>query len=563
MKLKLFIFLSLTFLLSTAAFSQLLDEKPAVTQKDSLRGSLTFPRTCYDVIYYHLDMKIDPEHKSIAGTNTILFEVVADTEMIQIDLFENLSIDRIQLDGKALLFERVYDAVFIYFPDNLTKGTLQNLTVAYHGKPLEAENPPWDGGFTWVTDSTGNPWVAVTCQGLGASVWWPNKDHQSDEPDSMLISVTVPEGLENISNGRLRKVSRPETGWKQYDWFVSNPINNYNVTVNIGKFAHFSELYIPSSGDTLTMNYYVLPQELEKARRQFAQVKPMMDFFYKYFGPYPFVTDGYKLVQSPHLGMEHQSAVAYGNRFLNGYNGMASSEVGIKFDFIILHETAHEWWGNSITSNDIADMWVHESFGAYSEALYVEHQFGYEESMKYINGKKQNVKNDRPMIGPFGINREGSGDMYDKGQLVLNTLRHVINDDELWFGMLREMNEKFRHQTIHGQQIFDFINNKTDLELEPFFDQYFRTTSLPMLLVSIRKKGENVIATYRWASVPNDFEMPIKVTTGPGEMGIIHPNANKFQLLDLKGLDPDDFEVAEDQYFVDVKIWKTYVDPAK
>jgi aminopeptidase N len=557
---KIIFIFSLVFL-SLSANAQLQTDQEIFTKKDSLRGSLTAPRTCYDVTYYHLDLKIDPEQKSIEGSNTITFEVIDETRLIQIDLFENMEIYRIRLNNKKKLsFSREYDAVFVEFPESLSAGTSQSITIEYHGIPQVAKRPPWDGGFVWETDSTGNPWAAVTCQGTGASLWWPCKDHQSDEPDSMLISITVPEDLENISNGRLRQASKAKKGWTKYDWFVSNPINSYNVTVNIGKFAHFGEVLVPTSGDTLTMDYYVIPQELEKAKRQFAQAKPMMQFFYKYFGPYTFVVDGYKLIQSPHLGMEHQSAVAYGNRYLNGYNGTASSEVGLQFDFIILHETAHEWWGNSITSNDIADMWVHESFGAYSEGLYVEHMFGYDEAMNYINGKKQNVKNDRPIIGPFGVNHEGSGDMYDKGQLVLNTLRHVIADDDLWFGILREMSAEFRHQSIDGQQIFDFINEKTSMDLDYFFEQYFRNTNLPRLMVSIQKKGDKVTASYKWQSDVADFNMPIKVTTATGKMELIYPNTKKYQTIDLMGLHPDDFHVAEDQYLIDVRIWKTYID---
>jgi aminopeptidase N len=557
---KIIFIFSLVFL-SLSANAQLQTDQEIFTKKDSLRGSLTAPRTCYDVTYYHLDLKIDPEQKSIEGSNTITFEVIDETRLIQIDLFENMEIYRIRLNNKKKLsFSREYDAVFVEFPESLSAGTSQSITIEYHGIPQVAKRPPWDGGFVWETDSTGDPWAAVTCQGTGASLWWPCKDHQSDEPDSMLISITVPEDLENISNGRLRQASKAKKGWTKYDWFVSNPINSYNVTVNIGKFAHFGEVLVPTSGDTLTMDYYVIPQELEKAKRQFAQAKPMMQFFYKYFGPYPFVVDGYKLIQSPHLGMEHQSAVAYGNRYLNGYNGTASSEVGLQFDFIILHETAHEWWGNSITSNDIADMWVHESFGAYSEGLYVEHMFGYDEAMNYINGKKQNVKNDRSIIGPFGVNHEGSGDMYDKGQLVLNTLRHVIADDDLWFGILREMSAEFRHQSIDGQQIFDFINEKTSMDLDYFFEQYFRNTNLPRLMVSIQKKGDKVTASYKWQSDVADFNMPIKVTTATGKMELIYPNTKKYQTIDLMGLHPDDFSVAEDQYLVDVRIWKTYID---
>ena len=561
---RFILFSTYCFLTILNGSAQLLDEQAVFTRKDSLRGSLTPPRTCYDVTYYHLDVKIDPENKSIEGSNTITFDVVENTKLIQVDLFENMEIDRIRLNGKTKLsFTREFDAVFIDLPEELSKGINQSIIIEYQGSPKEAKRPPWDGGFTWAKDSVGNHWVALTCQGTGASLWWPNKDHQSDEPDSMLISVTVPEGLENISNGRLRNVTALKKGWTQYDWFVSNPINNYNVTVNIGKFAHFGEFFVPVSKDTLTMDYYVIPQELEKAKAQFAQVKQMMDFFYKYFGPYPFMEDGYKLIQSPHLGMEHQSAVAYGNSYLNGYNGTASSVEGLTFDFIILHETAHEWWGNNITSNDIADMWVHESFGAYAEGLYVEHLYGYEAGMRYINAKKQNVQNKRPIIGPMGVNQEGSGDMYDKGQLVLNTLRHVIGNDELWFEILKELNIKFRHQSINGQQVFDFIEEKAGLELDYFFDQYFRKAKLPELLVSIHKKNDKVVAYYKWQADNAYFQMPIKVSTAPNKMELIYPNAQKYQEINLNGLDPNEFRIAEDQYFVNVNIRKTYIDPRK
>ena len=543
--------------------AQLGKDQSEFTRKDSLRGMLTPARTCYDVHFYHLDIKIDPDAQSIEGANTIYFEVLENTDLLQVDLFENMSISSIRLNGeKKLKFDREYDAVFIELSETLQKGSQQYITIEYGGKPIVAKRPPWDGGFIWKKDSVGNPWVAVTCQGTGASLWWPNKDHQSDEPDSMLISVTIPEGLENISNGRLRSVSKARKGWNRYDWFVSYPINNYNVTVNIGKFTHFIDVYVGEDGEKLTLDYYVIPQEIEKAKRQFDQVKPMMDFFHTYFGPYPFIRDGYKLIQSPHLGMEHQSAVAYGNQYLNGYNGIGSSEVGIKFDFIILHETAHEWWGNNITTNDVADMWVHESFGAYSEGLYVEHTFGYEEAMKYINGKKQNVKNDRPIIGPFDVNMEGSGDMYDKGQLILNTLRHVIDDDALWIEILTGLNTEFRHQSIDGQQVFDYISEKSGMDLNYFFDQYFRYRNLPKLVVRVSKKADSVKAYYRWETDVKDFIMPIKVTTAPEIYELIYPT-NKFQSIDLIGLEPDDFKIAEDQYFVDFKLWKVYKEPRK
>ena len=553
----------LFILLSINLFAQIFADQPGFTRADSLRGLLTPPRTCYDVNYYHLNVQIDPAQKSIEGSNTIFFEVVEDTKLIQVDLFENMDIDGIKLDGKKkLAFNREFDALFIELPEVLKKGTSQNIEIEYHGLPQVAKRPPWDGGFVWATDSTGNPWVAVTCQGTGASLWWPNKDHQSDEPDSMLISVTVPKGLENISNGRLRSITKQKNGWSRYDWFVSYPINNYNVTVNIGQFARISDVYISNDGDSLTLDYYVLPQELDKANHQFAQVKPMMEFFYEYFGPYPFQQDGYKLIQSPHLGMEHQSAVAYGNQYLNGYNGTASSEVGLTFDFIIVHETAHEWWGNSITSNDVADMWVHESFGAYCEGLYVEYMYGYEAAIRYINGKKQNIQNDQPIIGPYNVNKEGSGDMYDKGQLILNTLRHVIDNDPLWKEILKGLNEKFKYQTIDGQEVFDYINEKSGMDLTYFFDQYFKHASLPKLLVHISKKGDTVTASFMWEADVKEFNMPIKATTAPGKYELIYPT-DKMKTIDLHGLHPDDFKVVENHYLIDFNVWKTYLDPRK
>lgn len=544
--------------------AQLMTEKTSFSRGDSLRGELTPIRTCYDVHYYHLDVDIDPEDQFIKGSNTMYFSLEEDTERIQIDLFENMKIRKVILDNdEKLKFKREFNTVFIELPELLKAGSTHQMKIEYSGKPQIALNPPWDGGFIWEKDSVGDPWVAVAVQGTGASLWWPNKDHQSDEPDSMMISITVPEELENISNGRLGSIVPIKGGKRQFNWFVSYPINNYNVTVNIGKFAHFSDFYVGSDKDTLTLDYYVIPQEIEKAKIQFEQVKPMMDFFYEYFGPYPFTRDGYKLVQSPHLGMEHQSAVAYGNRYLNGYNGTGSSEVALTFDFIIQHETGHEWWGNSITTNDVADMWVHESFTAYSEGLYVEFMHGYDEAMKYINGKKQSIMNDQPMIGPFHVNKEGSGDMYNKGQLVLNTLRHVIDDDELWKGMLLGMNEEFKYQTIDGQQVFDYIEKKSGMELSYFFDQYFRHASLPKLLVDVVKKGERVTAAYRWEADVSEFKMPVKIMTSPGNFEFIYPGTKRAIVIELKGIHPDDFDVQEDQFFMDLDISRIYVDPRK
>lgn len=552
---------SLILFLTLALPAGLAFAQPAFTRADTLRGMLTPLRTCYDIHYYHLDVKIDTTTKSLTGSITIAFTAVQDFDRMQIDLFENLRIEKIVLDdNRPLSFQREANAVFIQMPEKLRKNAPHRITVFYSGMPQIARRPPWEGGFVWSRDELGNPWLAVTCQGTGASVWWPNKDHQSDEPDSMLLSVTVPKGLMNISNGRLRAQTDLPGGWTRFDWFISYPINNYNVTLNVGKYAHWRDYYI--AGDTLTLDYYVMPCHLDKAKAQFQQVKPMLAAFEKYFGKYPFPRDGFKLVESPHLGMEHQSAVAYGNHYLQGYRGRASSSVGLKFDFIIIHETAHEWWGNSVTSEDIADMWIHESFGAYAEAVYVEELFGYDQALQYINGKKPNVLNDRPIIGVYGVHRRGSGDMYDKGQLVLNTLRHVIADDRLWWAIIKGLAEDFKYRIVNADQVFAYINQKAGKDYGYFFEQYFRNAEIPQLEITVTQHRDSVIAQYRWRAEVPDFRMPVKVTTARNGFAFIYPTTS-WQTTRLEGVPPERFKVAEDLFYVDVKLRRAYLDPRK
>ncbi len=532
------------------------------TRADSLRGNYLLPqRACYDVTYYHLDIAVDTSSKSIRGSNTIRFKVVHPFTLMQVDLFPNMKVDKIEFeDGSVLKYTREYGAVFISVPKELKSGTEHQIKFYYSGEPIIAKRPPWDGGFIWKTDKEGNPWIEVTCQGTGASLWWPNKDQQADEPDSMLLSVTVPKGLEDISNGRLRNKTVLPNGETRFDWFISYPINNYDVTVNIGRFDHFSDIYTSRDGSKLTLDYYVLPENLKKAKKQFKQVKKMLAAFENYFGKYPFYRDGYKLIDASHNGMEHQTAVAYGNHYWNGYVGRASSAVGLKFDFIIIHESAHEWWGNSVTSKDIADMWIHESFGAYAEALYVEYYWGRKASLEYINGKKPNVRNEQPIIGPYYVNKEGAGDMYDKGQLVLNTLRDVINNDKLWFSVLRGIQEKFALQTVTADDITNYINEKTGTDYNYFFNQYLRYPKLPELLVFVVKKGNETALRYRWIADVKDFRMPVKVTTSKNKYEFIYPT-EKWQDMKLKNFDPRDFKVDEDEFYCAVKIFRSYIDP--
>ena len=538
------------------------------TRADTLHGLLTPERACYDVTYYHLDIRIDPATKSIQGSNTIRFRTVEAFDRMQVDLFENLRVDMILFDdGSSVPFEREFNAVFLKLPAKVKKGENRAITVFYSGNPVVATRPPWDGGFIWEEDEKGNPWVAVTCQGEGASIWWPNKDHQSDEPDSMMISVTVPPGLEDVSNGRLRKKTTLPDGWTRFDWFVQNPINNYNVTVNIGKFAHFSDFHV-NGKDTLTLDYYVMPYNLEKAKVQFGQVKPMMECFEKHFGKYPFYADGYKLVESPHLGMEHQSAVAYGNQYLQGYRGESmsakgpSSPAGLKFDFIIIHETAHEWWGNSITAKDVADTWIHESFGAYAEAVYVECLWGYDEAIAYINAKRTSIENTEPITGVYNVHHDGSRDMYNKGQIALNTLRSVIHNDSLWWSIVHGLATTFSHQTLTADDVVNYINKSSGNDYTYFFNQYFRHSKIPKLDVFITRKGTFVTMKYKWTADVADFRMPVKVTTGPGKFEFIHPTT-EWQTMTLGDLDPMQFKVADQLFYVDVKLAWSYVDPRK
>jgi len=525
------------------------------TRKDSLRGNLTELRTCYDVTFYDLFVMVDEQEQSLEKSyNIIHFTVVSDFDKMQIDLAKNMEVSRIEFEQKELEFSREFDAVFINFPRVLKKGEQANIKVWYGGYPREAVNAPWDGGFSWKKDGNGNPWIGISCQGLGASVWWPCKDHQSDEPDSMRITCTARYPLKIIANGDLRSDT---SVWNQYFnswvnvsvWFVSYPINNYNVTLNIGDYEHFSEVYV-SEKDTLRMDYYVLHDNLEKAKEHFKQVKPMMECFENYFGAYPFWNDGYALVETPYLGMEHQSAIAYGNDYLQGYHGNTRFIDGLAFDFIIVHESGHEWWGNSITTNDIADMWVHEGFCTYSEVLYVECMHGYDAMLSYVNNQKRSVRNDKPVIGPYHVNAEGSSDMYYKGSLMLHTLRSLIEDDELWFEIIKGIANDFKYQTIDGKEIINYINEKAGKDFTDFFNQYLKNKEIPVFQYSLQKEGRNYTLVYRWEANPN-FDMPILINTGSKDFWI-YPNKD-WKEQDLGGFDKHDFRVRDDLFFIDIK----------
>ncbi len=493
------------------------------TRKDSLQGGLRPERTCFNVLHYDLKIKINPEEKTIVGSNTIDFKIVDKTQKIQLDLFDNLQIDSIIFNSKRMQYKREFNAVFIDFPFVLMPNSEQKLQFYYSGKPIIAKNAPWDGGFVFTKDNEGKPWIGVACQGTGASLWYPVKDSQSDEPDlGATIKVAVPKGLTAVANGRFKGNEDLKNEYIQWNWEVKNPINSYDINVTIADFVHIQDNY--------------------------EEVKPMMDCFQSRFGDYPFKEDGYKLVETPYLGMEHQSAVAYGNKYLKGYAGhdLSGTGIGMLFDYIIIHESGHEWFGNSITSKDIADMWIHEGFTMYSEAVYVECQYGYDKAQIYINGMKKNVDNDKPIIGPYGVNKEGSTDMYYKGALMLNTIRHIINDDAKWWAMLLKYSQTFRHKIIDTETVVSFFNVETGMDLTSVFNQYLKNKDIPTLEYHIK----NNALEYRWKTAVVNFIMPVDITI-KGEKVRILPTTT-WTTSKFKVKSEDEVRILINDFFINV-----------
>lgn len=549
MKLIYFGLFVLLFLPSRGT-AQLMAAKETFSRADSLRGELTPLRSCYDITYYHLNIKLDIDKRYISGSNEFKFTATNDFRRLQIDLFSNLKVEKIEYKGLALVFKREFNAVFVDFPETIKKGSSSSFTVYYSGNPIVAKKAPWDGGFVFSTDPAGKPWVSTAVQGLGASSWWPNKDHLSDEPDSMLISVSVPRGLKNISNGRLRQVTNEPGGFTRYDWFVGSPINNYSVAMNVGDYVHFSDSYNGEKGP-LSLDYWVLPANLEKAKLHFAKnVRPMLKSFEYWFGPYPFYKDGYKLIETPYLGMEHQSAVAYGNGYQNGYlgNDLSDSGWGKKWDFIIIHESGHEWFGNSITCKDIADMWIHESFTSYSEGLFVESLFGRKAGQEYIAGTRKIIENKVPIIGHYDVNKEGSGDMYSKGSNILHTVRTIINDDNKWRIILRGLNKEFYHKTVTTEQIIKYMSDKAGIDLAPIFRQYLYFPGLPKL--EMKKSGNSVVA--RWKTDVKKFSMPVRIRKKGGEYHFVTLTSNAYSPVKITGLTLQNMEVDTANFYIEL-----------
>jgi len=514
--------------------------------QDTLRGSITPERIWWDLVYYDLDVTVQPKVKSIRGTNTIHYKVVSPNNIMQIDLQPPMKLIKAVQDEVELSINQNGNAHFIQLEKKQNRKKIEQIVLHFEGQPKEAINAPWDGGFSWKKDYNDNYFIATSCQGIGASVWWPNKDHMYDEVDSLQMKITVPKHLKAVGNGRLRAVTKNEKT-ASYTWFVSNPINNYGVNINIGDYVDFSETYNGEKGN-LDMHYFVLKDNLNKAKKQFLDAPKMMKAFEYWFGPYPFYEDSYKLVEVPYLGMEHQSSITYGNQYKNGYLGrdLSGTGWGLKFDFIIIHESGHEWFANNITNKDIADMWIHEGFTAYSENLFLDYYYGKEASSEYVIGTRKRIRNDRPIIGNYNVNAEGSSDMYYKGANMIHMLRQFTKNDEKWRGILRKMNAKFHHQTVTTQQIESFLSDEIDLDLHSFFNQYLRDVRIPTLEYNIDKN----ILHYRWTNVVEGFEMPIEFESNK-QWQWLYPTVS----WQTKAINSSTITVDED-YYITTKILK-------
>jgi len=530
------------FIISFSAFSQ------SFTKQDTLRGSVTPERAWWDLQHYDLKVEVKPDEKFISGSNTIRYKVLEENQRMQIDLQAPMKIKKVIQNGIELSITSEGNAHFIQLQEKQKTGSINELTIYFSGKPRIAVRAPWDGGFSWEKDSNGMHFIATSNQGIGSSIWWPNKDHPYDEPNNGVnISIKVPKEFMAVSNGRLQNIEEDLTT-KTYHWNVVNPINNYSVNINIGDYVHFGETYEGENGN-LDMDYYVLRENLSKAKKQFKQAPKMMEAFEHWFGPYPFYEDSFKLVEVPYLGMEHQSSVTYGNHYQNGYLGrdLSMTGWGLKFDFIIIHEAGHEWFANNITNKDVADMWIHEGFTAYSENLYLDYHFEKKASSEYVIGTRINIQNDRPIIGVYNVNHEGSSDMYYKSANILHTLRQLIEDDKKWRGILRGLNKEFYHQTISSKQLEDYISEKSGIDLTEFWNQYLRTTDIPKVVYKVNGKE----LKFKYKNIVKGFDMPVIVTINGKEEWIFPTSEWKTKAFskDIKNI-----KIKEDFYVESKKL---------
>jgi len=507
-----------------------------------LRGEYGPHRANNDLLTYDLRVRVDPERRHLQGRNIIRFRMLNDDTRIQIDLYSTLAADRMLFKGKPLEFDRELNSVFIDFPETLRKGQTHEIEFHYSGVPQEQGR---FGGIAFRKDPQGRHWINTACEGEGSSIWWPSKDQWRDEPESMKLGVEIPDGMTDVSNGRFTGKTSLGDGYTRWDWQINYPINSYNVSLNIGTYEHFAEKH----GD-LTLDYWVLPENLDKAKAQFTQVKPMIEAFEHYFGDYPFPKDGFKLIEVPYTGMEHQSAVTYGNGYRNGYGGRDWTGVGVspKFDFIIIHESAHEWFGNAVSAADVSDMWIQEGWTTYLECLYVERVFGYDDALKYTNGYRTKITNKQPVITERGRHRTPSQDMYFKGALFLHTLRSVFNDDRKWWKTIRGYYESARYRNVMTEEMVTFFNKASGMDLTPVFNQYLRRAPLPVL--ELQRDATAGVVRYRWVADEPGFTMPIKAGKR-GAWEVLKPTSD-WQAFKWAGA-MDTFEVATELYYVIVR----------
>ena len=523
------------------------------SKDDLLRGGYGPYRANNDLLFYRLTLRVDPVAKTISGTNVVRFRMLKDGRKIQLELTPQLTLDGITFEGKALKYERAAEdsrTLYVDFPRELKTGQVKEVTVAYHGQPVTQGR---FGCFSFDKDKEGKPWITTACEGEGPSVWWPNKDQWKDEPqDGMEIDVSVPNGLMDVSNGRFIASKDLGDGYTEWQWRVHYPINNYDVALNIGEYQHWSDVHVnKDSGEQTTLDYYALPEDLAKAKVQFEQVPGMLDAYEHYLGEYPFDKDGYKLIEVPYSGMEHQTAVSYGNHFENGYYGRDWTGVGIspKFDFIIIHESGHEWFGNAVSAADRSDMWIHEGWTTYLEELYVEYRWGKADAIKYLNGLQPKIKNRQPIIPERGTNSEPTEDQYFKGALMLNTLRSVIDDDAKWFADIHDFYQQFKYQNIMTEDVVEWWNKRTGMDLTPFFNEYLRHAALPVL--ELKFDRENGTVAYRWNSEEAGFAMPIKIGDR-AHLTLATPVTTEWKTMPWTA-DPDTLDVPHDLYYVGEK----------
>ncbi len=535
---QLFLFL-IVFLISNKITAQ------PFSKSDYTHGKLNPWRTCFDVNRYEITLRVNPANKYIIGHNIISFTATKAISKMQLDLFETMHIDSIIYKNKNINYTRDSNAFYIIFNKKIKKASKQIITIYFSGNPTEAKKAPWDGGFVWSKDTSQNAFVGLACEGIGASCWLPCKDHLSDEAESMLMHLQVPKNLVGVSNGKLLGTKALNNNYMQYDWAVNYPINNYNITVNIANYAHIHDEYKSDVYGILNLDYYVLKSAENIAAKHFKQVKAMMACFEKNFGVYPFWNDGYKLVESPYWGMEHQSCVAYGNNYQNNKYG---------FDFIIIHESGHEWFGNSLSMNDPAEMWIHESFTTYAESVYIECLQGKEKAYRYLLEQKKNIKNQQAIIGFYNVYYHGrkDNDIYYKGAWMLQTMRYMLDNDTLWFNTLLDFTQKYKLQNVSNKQVMNFFSQRTKHNWTSFFKQYLFNAKLPQLEYKIKELDGKLELKYRLKASVKGLEIPIKINISKDKMeDVIASKA--WQIIDLGYFNISDFKIDANRVLIDVK----------